>query len=268
MAPRSGRNSRICAFSLGIIYQSHIWHERMFSLKTETLMEGSKLSCRVWAIAIYLLTTNLKGVSSMKLHRDLNITQKSAWHLAHRLRKAWDVRQSPFVGPAEADETYAGGKEKNKHGSKKTKGVRGTAGKTAIIRLKDRETNKVRAVVIDNTDRQTLSGFVADHTAPGAKVYTDEHSGYDWVPNWEVVRHSAKEYVNCMAHTNGIESFWSMLKRGYMGTYHKMSTKHLDRYVTEFSGRHNARPLDTIVQMEQIARGLAGKGLRYRDLVA
>ena len=119
-------------------------NKRMFSLKTGTLMEGSKLSYRVWAIAIYLLTANLKGVSSMKLHRDLDITQKSAWHLAHRLRKAWEVRQAPFSGPAEADETYAGGKEKNKYSSKKTKAGRGTVGKTAIIGLKDRETNRVQ----------------------------------------------------------------------------------------------------------------------------
>lgn len=81
---------------------------------------------------------------------------------------------------------------------------------------------------------------MAAHTVSGAKVYTDEHSGYDWVPNREVARHSAKEHINGMAHTNGIESFWSMLKRGYVGTYHKMSTKHLDRYVTEFSGLRNA----------------------------
>ena len=106
------------------------------------------------------------------------------------------------------------------------------------------------------------------HTAPGATIYTDEHSGYDWVPNREMVRHSAKEYVNGMAHTNGIESFWAMLKRGYVGTYHQMSTKHLNRYVYEFSGRHNARPLDTLIQMEQVARGMSGKSLRYKDLVA
>ena len=188
------------------------------------------------------MTTGLKGTSSMKLRRDLGITQKTAWHLAHRIRETWRYNGSPMAGPAEADESYFGGLEKNKHESKKAKTGRGTAGKTAVLGVKDRKTNTVKATVIERTDRPTLSGFVADSVEPGAKVYTDEHSGYEWVENHEVVRHSVKEYVRDQAHTNGIESFWSMLKRGYTGTYHKMSKKHLGRYVTEFAGRHNARP--------------------------
>ena len=242
--------------------------KNMFSLKTGTVMEGSKLGYRVWAIAIYLLTTNLKGVSSMKLHRDLDITQKSAWHLAHRLRKSFEAAGGLMAGPAEADESFFGGKNRNKHSHKKIKNANGTVGKTAVIGIKDRDTNTVKAEVIENTDRPTLSGFVNTHITPGAKVYTDEHSGYNWVPNREVVRHGIGEYVKDQAHTNGIESFWSMLKRGYMGTYHQMSVKHLDRYVNEFSGRYNARPLDTIDQMTAIARGMVGKNLKYRELIA
>ena len=159
-----------------------------------------------------------------------------------------------------------GGKNANKHQHKKIPNANGTVGKTAVIGIKDRETNTVKAEVIENTDRPTLSGFVAKNIEPGTKVYTDEHSGYNWVENREMVRHSAKEYVNGMAHTNGIESFWALLKRGYYGTYHKMSNKHLGRYVNEFAGRHNQRPLDTAVQMECMARGLMNKRLRYKDL--
>ena len=240
---------------------------KRFSVKTGTIMQSSKVGYQTWIFAMYLLTTNLKGISSMKLHRELGITQKSAWHLAHRLRDSFAQGGSMMAGPAEVDETYVGGKEKNKHDSKKTRAGRGTVGKAAVIGMKDRETNQVQAEVIAHTDRPTLSGFVADHAAPDTKVYTDEHAGYDWVENREIVRHGAKEYVSGMAHTNGIESFWSMLKRGYVGTYHKMSTKHLNRYVDEFAGRHNARPLDTIDQMGQIAAGLVGKRLRYRDLI-
>ena len=240
-----------------------------FSLKSGTAMHGSKLGYRVWAIAIYLLTTNLKGVSSMKLHRDLGITQKSAWHLAHRLRKGWQSGKTLFDGPVEVDETYIGGKEKNKKPSKKLKAGRGVVGKTAIIGAKDRATGKVDAAVIYDTKTSTMHGFIENAAAKDAVVYTDDHRSYQGLPfEHETVNHSVGEYVKKQAHTNGIESFWALLKRGYHGTYHKMSKKHLARYVVEFSGRHNLRPLDTKDQMRQIANDLSGHRLRYKDLVS
>ena len=124
------------------------------------------------------------------------------------------------------------------------------------------------AAVVGNTDAKTLQGFVGDHVAEGATIYTDDHGGYQGMPfEHETVKHSISEYVNGMAHTNGIESFWALLKRGYHGTYHHMSEKHLNRYVGEFSGRHNDREVDTIDQMAAIIRGLVGKRLRYQDLI-
>ncbi len=145
---------------------------------------------------------------------------------------------------------------------------RGSIGKTAVIGAKDRRTNRVSAAVVKNVDQPTLHGFVAENGEPGAKVYTDDHGGYEGLPNHETVRHSVKEYVNGQAHTNGIESFWAMLKRGYYGTYHRMSPKHLHRYVDEFAGRHNVRTSDTIDQMAAMVRGMDGKRLRYKDLVS
>ena len=138
-----------------------------------------------------------------------------------------------------------------------------------MVGIRDRATNLVEAEVSPLTDGPTLKGFVHSHTQPGATVYTDEATAYQGLVDveHEAVKHSAGEYVRGQAHTNGIESFWALLKRGYHGTYHKMSVWHLDRYVNEFCGRHNIRNLDTIEQMAWIAKHMEGKRLRYKDLI-
>ena len=241
-----------------------------FSLRKGTVMEGSKLSYRAWAVALYLFTTNIKGISSMRLHRELGISQKAAWFMLHRIRMAAQTGTGMFSGPVEADETYVGGKRKNMHRSqRKELSGRGPVGKAAVVGVKDRETKRVRAKVVEHTDGATLQGFVAVHAAPGATVYTDEATAYQGMPfDHETVKHSVGEYVRDQAHTNGIESFWSMLKRGYIGVYHKMSAKHLDRYVAKFTNRHNVRESDTILQMGAMVAGMRGKRLRYEDLIA
>lgn len=241
-----------------------------FSVKTGTVMQSSKVALQKWVIAMYLLSTSLKGVSSMKLHRDLGLTQKTAWLLAQKIRQGWIDGSGKLTGEVEVDETHIGGKERNKHASKRLKAGRGPVGKAAVIGAKERN-GKVKVKVIETTDAKALKGFVRDSVEPGATVFTDEHAGYrglDASFGHLSVKHSVGEYVNGMAHTNGIEGFWAMLKRGYKGTYHKMSVKHLSRYVTEFAGRHNVRDLDTILQMTLLAKGLDGKRLRYDDLVA
>ena len=242
-----------------------------FSVRTGTALECSRLPLRKWAIAIYLEVTSLKSVSSMKLHRDIGVSQRAAWFMLHRIREAWKPRRgSSFSGPVEVDETFIGGKAKNMHAYKRKQVIkgRGPVGKTAVVGAKDRATNRVSAAVVKNVDQPTLQGFVAANVEDGAKVYTDDHGGYAGLPNHETVRHSVKEYVNGMAHTNGIESFWATLKRAHKGVFHKMSPKHLQRYVDEFAGKHNVRDEDTLAQMVVVATGLVGKRLMYRDLVA
>ena len=146
-----------------------------FSVKTGTLMHGSNLGYRTWAFAIYMVVTNLKSVSSMKLHRDLKITQKTAWHLMHRIRENWQDRKETFTGPVEVDETFMGGKRRNMHNSqgKELEG-RGAVGKTAVVGAKDRATNRFAAKVVESTDKETLQGFVRDWADLQAAVYTDD----------------------------------------------------------------------------------------------
>ena len=245
---------------------------KRFSPKTRTVMEGSKLGLQVWMIATYLLSTSLKSVSSMKLHRDLNINQRSAWFLAHRLRVALAQEGGVFSGPVEVDETYMGGRRKNMSNARRAELAdtgRGAVGKAAVVGAKDRATKQVAARMVPDTTKPTLQGFVAEHATPDAAVYTDDAAAYQGMPfDHETVKHALSEYVRGDVHTNGIESLWSMLKRAHMGTFHKMSPKHLDRYVQEFAARHNLRDEDTIDIMADVATGMNGKRLRYRELIA
>ena len=246
---------------------------KYFSVKTGTVMQSSKIGLQKWVIAMYLMSTSLKGVSSMKLHRDLGVTQKTAWFMAQKIRQGWlegEDDSDKLDGVVEVDETYIGGKSKNMHSHKRKEG-RGWNGKAIVIGAKDRDDGDVRVRVISATNRENLHVFIEDNVADGTTVYTDDLNAYKSIKpfyNHDSVSHTVGEYVRGQVHTNGIESFWATLKRGYKGTYHKMSHKHLSRYITEFAGRHNVRDYDTLVQMEMLATGFIGKRLRYKDLIA
>ena len=172
---------------------------KSFSVKTKTIMQSSNLPLTTWALAFYLYSTNLKGVSSTKLHRDLGITQKSAWHLAHRIRETWNNGPGHLDGPVEVDETYIGGLERNKHTSKKLKAGRGSVGKQPVLGVKSRTTNMVQATVLSTVSATTLQRSVRAFVTPGSMVYSDQNTGYPGIMkqgyHHQAVNHSAKQYV-------------------------------------------------------------------------
>jgi transposase-like protein len=213
-----------------------------FTIRTKTVFGDSKLPLRKWYMAVYLLSTTSKGISSVQLAKHLGVTQKTAWFMAHRIRAAKPQNKAPLSGRVEVDETFVGGKDKNKHAAKRPHQGRGPVGKVAVAGIVARGGNVV-AKVIPDTSREVLHGFIAENVQAGSTVHTDEHRGYCGLKNFkhEVIRHSFREYVSGQNHTNTIESFWALFKRGYMGVYHQMSKKHLQRYVNEFAFRFNRR---------------------------
>ncbi len=245
---------------------------QLFSLLQESVLEHSRIRHRKWAIAIDLNATSLKGVSSMKLHRNHKITRKFAWFMAHRLREAFGGKDGLFAGPVEADESYLGEKRKSMslYKRKELKNSRRWAvGKKTVAGVKDRDTKKVRATVDTATDAPRVAGFVAAQTKVGATVTTEEAKGYNTlVPffDHERVNHSVPEYVHDMARANGNESFWTMLKRCYQGAFNHVSPQNPHRFVSEIIGRHNTRNADTIKQMKDKVAGIIGKRLVDKDL--
>ncbi|MDE2921471.1 MAG: IS1595 family transposase [Acidobacteriota bacterium] len=243
-----------------------------FSVRKGTVMQSSKLGYRIWAIAIYLVNTSLKGVSSMKLHRDLGITQASAWHLLQRIREGFDIAIGKLEGVVEVDEMFVGGKQKNRHRAQRSKhSGYDFWGKKPVVGAVQRG-GRVIAMPVDSVDGPTLVAFVEGNVRFGSRVYTDDHGGYeDLMESYmhRTVRHSIGQYVRDYGiHTNTIESLWSMFKRAFIGVYHQMSFKHLHRYVTEACWHYNVRDLDTLDQMAETVRGMVGKRLRWAELVA
>lgn len=226
--------------------------KKRFNVKFGTIFEETRLSLRKWFIAIFLLTSHSKGISSVQLAKDLKVTQKTAWFLAHRIRHATEnfraTKKKKFDNPVEADETYVGGLNKNKHKDKKIKGSQGrnTKSKSAVLGILQRKTEdtnaQVLAYTVNSVNSHCLKNEIEGHVKHGTKVYTDEWKGYNKLKIFykhEKIKHSLGQYVHNDIHTNTIEGFWSLFKRMFIGTYHSMKQKHLNKYLNALAFRYN-----------------------------
>lgn len=246
-----------------------------FTIRTGTIFERSKVPLHKWVYAMYLLVTARKGISSMQLAKEIGVTQKTAWFMLGRLREACSAPDSidKLKGVIEIDEAFIGGKEGNKHESKKLHAGRGPVGKVAVLGMRERGGRTI-AKVTDVRTLDAIHGEIHGAVEVGSQIFTDDHMVFQGLDGLfyrhETVNHSAGEYARGAASTNSIESVWAVLKRGLHGVYHHASPKHLFRYVDEFTFRLNEGNIErhTLERLDSFVDGVSGKRLTYARLIA
>lgn len=245
--------------------------QKNFNVKTNTIFDNTKLPLQKWFLAIWIVTSHKKGISSLQLGRDLDITQKSAWFMLQRIRNCFGVENDNLLdNEVEADETYIGGRNTNRHFNKKEEGAHGRSpkGKTPVFGAVERN-GKLNAKTIQSASSINLTREIVANVKKSASLYTDEWLGYRGVAkiyDHSMVKHNAHQYVNGRVHTNTIEGFWSLLKRGIFGIYHFTSKKHLQMYVDEFVFRYNTRDITSSMRFDLLLRSAENR-LTYKELI-
>jgi len=268
--PRCG-SSRVGFLKNQLRWQCSERHpRRQFSVKVGTIFEDSPLGLDKWLPAMWLILNCKNGVSSCEIAKALGVTQKTAWFMLHRIRLAQQGKHGGKLGgEVEVDETFIGGKSRNMHKSKRARVITGTGGKdkTVVMGMMERGGN-VRAFVVDNRRKHELQKQIREHVEAGAAIFTDELLSYDGLESdyqHAVINH-AVEYVNDNVHTNGMENFWSLLKRGLHGTYVSVEPFHLFRYIDEQAFRFNYRKMTDAERFDVGVREIVGKRLTYAEL--
>lgn len=244
---------------------------KIFNVKTRTIFENTKIPLQKWFVSIWLITSHKKGISSLQLSKDINVTQKTGWFMLQRIRKCFESENSSVLhNEVEVDETYIGGRERNKSPFSTHKGTQGrsTKTKTPVIGMVERK-GKLVSHIITDAKSATLTPAVLNTVDLSSTIYTDEWKGYNMVNklyNHMYVKHKDNEFVNGRVYTNTIENFWGLLKRGLLGIYHNTSRKHLQMYIDEFVFRYNTRNLKEPERFNILLSKMTNR-LRYKDLV-
>ncbi len=247
---------------------------KKFTVTVGTIYENSKIPLQKWFLALYIIGSHKKGISSLQLHRDLGITQKSAWFVNHRIREMLTEKAPGLLkGTVQIDESYVGGRETNKHASKKAKEKqRGRNDiKTPVIGIVETG-GKITVSVTPWVTKKNVKALIDRNVEKGSTMVTDSYGMYAYLGDSNefihvVVNHRKGEYVKAGFHTNGIENFWSLLKRGIVGIYHQVSPWHLQRYCNEFAGRFNSRKIADNDRFDLLLKNSEGQ-LKYKDLTA